>query len=32
MPDLGTHHDLLTAETVTDGVPLGRYGVAVLRP
>ncbi|WP_189788650.1 Beta-galactosidase C-terminal domain [Streptomyces capitiformicae] len=31
-PAAATHHDLLTAETVTDGVTLGRYGVAVLRP
>ncbi|POX50664.1 hypothetical protein C3488_14215 [Streptomyces sp. Ru72] len=28
----GTRHDLLTAGTVTDGVTLGRYGVAVLQP
>jgi beta-galactosidase len=26
----GTHHDLLTGETVTDRVTLGRHGVAVL--
>jgi beta-galactosidase len=26
----GTHHDLLTGETVTDRVALGRHGVAVL--
>ncbi|MFI9154669.1 beta-galactosidase [Streptomyces sp. NPDC053367] len=28
----GTHHDLLTGETVTDRITLGRYGVAVLKP
>ncbi|MFJ8086148.1 beta-galactosidase [Streptomyces sp. NPDC096205] len=28
----GTHHDLLTGETVTDRITLGRHGVAVLRP
>ncbi|MFJ4331663.1 beta-galactosidase [Streptomyces sp. NPDC088935] len=27
----GTHRDLLTGAVVTDRVPLGRYGVAVLR-
>ncbi len=28
----GTHHDLLTGDTVTDRITLGRYGTAVLRP
>ncbi|WP_328355781.1 beta-galactosidase [Streptomyces sp. NBC_00445] len=28
----GTHHDLLTGESCTDQLTLGRYGVAVLRP
>ncbi|MFJ5778194.1 beta-galactosidase [Streptomyces sp. NPDC093094] len=28
----GTHRDLLTGETRTDRVTLGRYGVAVLKP
>jgi beta-galactosidase len=28
----GTHRDLLTGETVTDRLTLGRYGVAVLEP
>ncbi|MFB7333639.1 beta-galactosidase [Streptomyces adustus] len=28
----GTHRDLLTGETVTDRLTLGRYGAAVLKP
>ncbi|MGW5639315.1 beta-galactosidase [Streptomyces sp. NPDC003832] len=28
----GTHRDLLTDTTVTDGLTLGRYGAAVLKP
>ncbi|AIS00838.1 beta-galactosidase [Streptomyces glaucescens] len=32
VPVPGRHHDLLTGTTVTDGVRLDRYGVAVLRP
>ncbi|MEV8538455.1 beta-galactosidase [Streptomyces sp. NPDC051572] len=28
----GTHHDLLTGETVEGEITLGRYGAAVLRP
>ncbi len=28
----GVHRDLLTGDTVTDTISLGRYGVAVLKP